>query len=54
MKRLLDTFPEKGQRRRKWFPLEKAALKVDEPELADMLRNFTPLRPTAEPPQEAS
>jgi 8-oxo-dGTP pyrophosphatase MutT (NUDIX family) len=54
VKRLLDTFPEKGQRRRKWFPLEKAALKVDEPELADMLRNFTPLRPAAEPPQEAS
>ncbi len=42
VKRLLDRFPEKGQRRRKWFSLEKAAQKVDEPDLRELLRSFVP------------
>ncbi len=39
---LATDFPEKGQRRRKWFPSDKAATKVDEPELARILRDFDP------------
>ena len=31
--RLADDFPERSQRRRKWFAVAKAARKVDEPEL---------------------
>lgn len=31
-------FPERKQRRRKWFAVEKAARKVDEPELRDLLK----------------
>lgn len=42
VKALHDKFPEKGQRRRKWFTLEKAAKKVSEPELANLLRSFDP------------
>ena len=38
--KLLSDYPEKGQRRRKWFSLKKAADKVDEPELAEILRQF--------------
>lgn len=38
--RLRSEFPERAERRRKWFPLEKAARKVDEPELAALLREF--------------
>ena len=39
---LEDKFPEAGQRRRKWFRLKKASDKVDEAELAHLLRNFDP------------
>ena len=35
--RLADKFPERKQRRRKWFVAEKAARKVAEPELRVML-----------------
>jgi len=34
---LLASFPEVKERRRKWFPLRKAARKVAEPELAALL-----------------
>lgn len=34
---LKDKFPEKRERRRKWFGLEKAARKVAEPELRQLL-----------------
>ncbi|WP_127901764.1 NUDIX hydrolase [Solirhodobacter olei] len=44
VRRLRDVFPECDQRRRKWFPIEKAAQKVDEPELAELLLSFTPGR----------
>ncbi|MEQ9693740.1 NUDIX hydrolase [Shimia sp. SDUM112013] len=39
-RKLSAKFPEEGQRRRKWFSPKKAALKVREPELAYLLRNF--------------
>ncbi len=42
VERLAAQFPEKGQRRRKWFSPEKAALKVAEPDLAQMLAGFVP------------
>lgn len=35
-----NVFPEAGQRRRKWMSPRKAASRVREPELAQILRNF--------------
>ena len=40
VERLQDGWKEKGQRERRWFPLAKAADRVDEPELAAMLRQL--------------
>lgn len=37
---ICDTFPEEGERKRKWFPPRKAATRVDEPELARILEEF--------------
>ncbi|MAC82343.1 MAG: NUDIX hydrolase [Rhodobacteraceae bacterium] len=37
--KLLDTFPEAGQRERRWMTPDKAATLVDEPALAELLRN---------------
>ncbi|MDA8587333.1 NUDIX hydrolase [Rhodobacteraceae bacterium] len=42
VKKLRKTFPEKDDRRRKWFSLKKAAKKVDDPELGMLLANFDP------------
>lgn len=42
VKRIARDFPEKGQRRRKWFSQKKAAALVVEPELARILRDFDP------------
>lgn len=42
VERLAREFPERGQRRRKWFSPQKAALKVAEPELAQILAGFVP------------
>lgn len=39
-KKLVNKFREAGQRRRKWFSPKKAAARVDEPELAQILRTF--------------
>lgn len=39
---LLDDYPEARQRRRKWMSLKKAANKVDNTELAMLLRMFHP------------
>lgn len=39
--RLADKFPERKQRRRKWFDAQKAARKVDEPELRALLSQVT-------------
>ena len=40
VEKMAETFPERGQRRRKWFSPKKAASRVAEPELAKLLRNF--------------
>ena len=37
VKELADKFPERRERRRKWFPARKAARKVAEPELRALL-----------------
>lgn len=42
--RLAGDYPEKGQRRRKWFSPEKAAKKVDEAELRHLILAFSPDR----------
>ncbi len=42
VKSLAQDFPEKKQRRRKWFSPKKAAARVSEPELARILRDFDP------------
>lgn len=47
VERSADRFPEVDQRRRKWFPPEHAARRVQEPELARIIRAF-------EPPVEAA
>jgi 8-oxo-dGTP pyrophosphatase MutT (NUDIX family) len=36
----LSTWPEKGQRERRWFPAAEAAELVAEPRLADLIREF--------------
>lgn len=38
--KLKDRFPERKQRQRKWFGIEKAARKVDEPGLRELLRDL--------------
>lgn len=42
VKTLLGNWPEAGQRRRKWFSRKKAAAKVQEPELRQLIRDFDP------------
>lgn len=42
VKKLHKDYPERRQRRRKWFPLAKAIRKVDEPELRNILAAFDP------------
>lgn len=39
---MLRTYPETGQRRIKWFPPDKAAQRVAEPDLAALIRGFDP------------
>lgn len=39
---LAKTFPESAQRKRKWATGKKAAALLDEPELAQIVRNFSP------------
>ncbi|HPE26237.1 NUDIX hydrolase [Albidovulum sp.] len=48
VRRLKDDFPEKGQRVRKWFSPRKAASRVAEPELSELLSQFDPDGPPAE------
>lgn len=38
--RLAEKFPERKERQRKWFAARKAARKVDEPELRQILSNL--------------
>ena len=42
VRRLIKDYPEAGQRRRKWFAQKKAASLVDEPELREIIRQFSP------------
>lgn len=42
VKRLLNDFPEKGQRKRKWVSQKRAAAMVDEPELRRIIKDFDP------------
>lgn len=42
VKRLTKKYPEAGQRKRKWFSRKKAAARVREKELAQIIRNFDP------------
>ena len=42
--KLDDKFPEAGQRKRKWMTPKKAAARVEEPELKQVLRHFDPAR----------
>lgn len=42
VKSLAKDFPERGQRRRKWFSPKQASKKVAEPELRELLRSFDP------------
>lgn len=39
---LADKYPERKERRRKWFAAEKAAKKVAEPELRHLLQSLNP------------
>ncbi len=43
-KRIDDRFPEVRRRKRKWLSLKKAAARVEEPELKQIIRNFDPSR----------
>jgi 8-oxo-dGTP pyrophosphatase MutT (NUDIX family) len=42
VKALADDFPERAERKRRWFSPKKAAQKVDEPELRELLQGFDP------------
>lgn len=42
VKKVLNSWPEQSERRRKWMSLKKAAKKVDDPELASILAGFDP------------
>ncbi len=42
VKQLADKFPERSERHRRWFSPKKAAARVAEPELAQMIRKFDP------------
>tara|TARA_R110002049_G_scaffold23781_6_gene84664 strand:+ start:47290 stop:47760 length:471 start_codon:yes stop_codon:yes gene_type:complete len=48
VKSLAKTYPESGQRRRRWVGRKKASKLVSEPELARMIRDFDP-RPRPAP-----
>ncbi len=50
---MVRKYPETGQRRIKWFSLDKAARKVSEPDLAALIRGFDPGDAVAEPAADA-
>lgn len=56
--KLKDKFPERKERRRKWFEVEKAARKVAEPELRalllDLPQRLGPGNPTGQDPLAAA
>ena len=44
VKKVRESYPEKGERRRKWVSLKKAAQMVDDPELSSIIAAFDPKR----------
>jgi len=44
VRKLMDGFPEQGLRKLKWLSQRKAAIRVDEPELKKIIRNFSPAK----------
>jgi hypothetical protein len=42
VKTILTDYPEKSERRRKWFSRKDAAKRVFEPDLARLLKSFDP------------
>ena len=42
VKRMLRSFPERGQRKRKWVSRKKALQMIEEPELRQMIQAFSP------------
>lgn len=42
VKKILNRWPERGERRRKWFSRKRAAALVDDAELAAVIRSFDP------------
>ena len=42
VREMLRRYPENGQRRVKWFAPDRAAQKVDEPDLKRLIRDFDP------------
>jgi 8-oxo-dGTP pyrophosphatase MutT (NUDIX family) len=46
---MLREYPETGQRHSKWFAPDKAARRVDEAELAALIRGFDPEGPQPDP-----
>ena len=42
VKKVLKSYPEAKERRRKWFSVKKAASRVREPELRKILKHFDP------------
>ncbi len=42
VKKLLSDYPEKSERRRKWFSRKKAAKRISDPELASLIKRFDP------------
>ena len=42
VKRLLRDWPERAERKRRWFPAKKAATMVAEPELRRIIKHFDP------------
>lgn len=43
VRRAKKTWPEAGERKRRWFSVDEAALRVQEPELKKLIRSFSGL-----------
>ena len=48
VEKLLKTWKERGERRRKWFSVKAAAKQVDEPDLSELLKGLAK-RPRKQP-----
>jgi len=42
VRKLKNEYPEKAERRRKWFSRKKAAKRINDPELAGLIKGFDP------------